>query len=156
VSVGRGASPGRLRAVRAAAAVYVAFVLAIVLTHEPVPSGPARRAVTAVSPPATDPTVEPMKQVQRVGWRRLDVTVNLLLLVPFGALVTMGWELRPLRVGLLAGAFAASIELLQLTLFTYRDASAWDAALNTGGAALASAAVVFVRSRASGPRQPAD
>lgn len=70
----------------------------------------------------------------------VDVFLNLLLFAPLGAgLRLAGWPWR--RVVLVAALLSLSIEVLQLTVVTGRDASLSDLVTNTAGAAAAAAIV---------------
>jgi glycopeptide antibiotics resistance protein len=66
-----------------------------------------------------------------------DVAGNVLLLVPFGAIVALGARRHAvMRAAILACFLSAALELGQIWIFG-RTASVWDVVLNTAGAAAA-------------------
>lgn len=66
-----------------------------------------------------------------------DAAGNLLLLVPFGAIVGLcGGRYSVMRATILAALLSASLELGQIWILG-RTTSAWDVVLNTGGAVIA-------------------
>ena len=68
---------------------------------------------------------------------RLDIVGNIVLFMPFGALLALRWpSLPPVVVVVLAFAASGVIEVSQHLVFTARDVSLNDLALNTSGAAL--------------------
>jgi len=81
-----------------------------------------------------------------------DVAGNLLLLVPFGAVVVLCGGRQPvLRATILAAMLSASLELGQIWIFG-RVASVWDVALNTTGAVIAAHLTLLLASRTRPPR----
>lgn len=91
---------------------------------------------------------------------RFDIVGNLVLFVPFGALLSLAApRLLQLWVVVAAFACASAIEAAQLFVLTERDASWNDIALNTAGAALGCvlgqtllAAIAWVHRRRRRPR----
>ena len=68
---------------------------------------------------------------------RLNIVGNIVLFVPFGALLAIRWpRLAPLVVVVLAFVASGVIEVSQYVVFTARDVSLNDIALNTSGSAL--------------------
>jgi len=68
---------------------------------------------------------------------RLDIVGNIVLFVPFGALLALRWpRLAPFTVVVLGFLASCTIKLGQLVVFTERDVSLNDIALNTSGTAL--------------------
>jgi len=68
---------------------------------------------------------------------RLDIVGNIVLFVPFGALLALRLpRLAPVIVVVLGFVASCTIELGQLVVFTARDVSLNDIALNTSGTAL--------------------
>src|SRR5688572_31662140 len=81
-----------------------------------------------------------------------DVAGNLLLLVPFGAVVVLCGGRQPvMRATILAAMLSASLELGQIWIFG-RVASVWDVALNTMGASIAAHLTLLLASRTRPPR----
>jgi glycopeptide antibiotics resistance protein len=81
-----------------------------------------------------------------------DVAGNILLLMPFGAIIALCGGRHPvMRAAILAALLSASLELGQIWIFG-RTASVWDVVLNTAGAGVAAYVVVRLttRVRASG------
>ncbi|HVF31402.1 MAG TPA: VanZ family protein [Acidimicrobiales bacterium] len=125
------------RLVRAAAVVFALAVAVVVLAPDPAFEGPARDVASSMSPRTPDPDPQPMQQLERIGWNRLDVLVNLLLFVPLGALVALGWKGPAWANAALAVVLAGLLEVLQLTVFQYRSAQLSDVLLNVAGSMLA-------------------
>ncbi len=68
---------------------------------------------------------------------RLDIVGNIVLFMPFGALLALRWPaLAPVVVVVLALVASGVIEGSQYLIFTSRDVSLNDIALNTSGSAL--------------------
>lgn len=125
-----------MRALRITCALYVLVVLAAVLAPAPALETPARDVATSLSPKTPDPDPQPMQQVERVGWRRLDTLANLALFLPLGALVALAWPLTAATNLLGTAAFATGIELLQLTVVRQRSAQVRDVVVDTAGSVL--------------------
>ncbi len=68
---------------------------------------------------------------------RLDIVGNIVLFMPFGALLALRWPaLAPVVVVVLAFVASGVIEVSQYLIFTSRNVSLNDIALNTSGSAL--------------------
>ena len=87
----------------------------------------------------------------------VEAVANVVMFVPFGALVPLvaGW--RPWVVVGVAAAFSTAIELSQFAFFPERVATVQDVVMNTLGAAVGVAGLVLVRRRArrAGRAEPA-
>lgn len=68
---------------------------------------------------------------------RLNIVGNIVLFMPFGALLALRWPaMPPVVVVVLAFVGSGVIEVSQYLVFTARDVSLNDIALNTSGSAL--------------------
>ena len=131
------------RASRILLALTVLVVLTIVFWPTPVDRPVAGQVTQAVE-------VAQQAGATAVTYNRIEITANVLMFVPLGALGVLAFpRLRWWMVPLTALALSGTIELAQLLLIEQRFASPIDVAANTAGALIGAAAVAAIRTQVS-------
>lgn len=108
-------------------------------------------AFTLFDPPDWLPWI-PAPVVETLGFRPLEMLLNVALFVPLGVSLGWWWPTRPLVIGA-AVAVSVTVELLQLGM-PDRVSDPVDVLTNSIGAVLGFAVAAVVRARRRGDRTP--